>query len=84
MKAQVYFVRRGGIKIPDREAAAVTPLTGELKLDVECVTEYQNFPALALRRNVTSEALWRAFMTREAGIDAGQLVMQDWRCYITQ
>ena len=57
MKAQVYLVRKGGIKIPDRESAAMTPLTGELMLDGEWVTEFQNVPALTLRQNVTKEGV---------------------------
>lgn len=48
MKAEVHFIRRCGVKIPDKEAAGMPPLVGELHLDQAWVTKGRTLPALLL------------------------------------
>ncbi len=59
MKAEVHFVRRRGIKVPEREAGGIAPLVGNLKLTNRYVSASVALPVLELRAvsNVTDDGL---------------------------
>lgn len=48
MKVELHLIRRNGIKLPEREAAGIPPLVGELKLCQRWVSATRTLPALEL------------------------------------
>lgn len=54
MVIELHFVRRCGVKIPDRDAAAVPPLIGQLEMRNRWVSETRTLPALELSKRESS------------------------------
>lgn len=48
MKVELHLIRRNGIKLPEREAAGIPPLMGELELCQRWVSATRTLPALEL------------------------------------
>jgi len=48
MRVELHIVRRYGIKLPDREAAGIDPLHGDLRLCERWVSPTKALPALEL------------------------------------
>lgn len=51
MHAEVHFVRRQGIKIPERDSRGISPLKGTLTLGHRWVSDTKTLPALELHES---------------------------------